>query len=109
MVAIAVFYSVFEDYQRRATWEKISQEQAIQDRAVTEIRKLGGFITRYGGQPKFRVTSVEFIVTGKVINGKAVFNEPKITDEGLVHLKALTGLLTLNLDHTKVPTRDWYI
>ena len=68
---------------------------------MTEIRKLGGF-TRYGGQASFRVTSVEFIATGKVINGKAVINEPKITDEGLVHLKALTGLQTLNLSHTKV-------
>ena len=43
-----------------------------------------------------------FIATGGVINGKAVINKPKITDEGLVHLKAFTRLQTLNLNGTKV-------
>ena len=94
-------YVVYDDYQRRATQEKIAQERAIEDQAVSEIRKLGGY-TRYGGPPEFRVTSVEFIATGKVINGKTVIDELKITDEGLVHLKALTHLQTLNLGSTKV-------
>ena len=46
--------------------------------------------------------SVEFIAIGEVINGKAAIDEPKITDEGLVHLRAFPRLQTLNLGGTKV-------
>lgn len=100
-LTVIVLYLVYGDYHRRATQEKIAQERAMEDQAVSEIRKLGGY-TRSGGPPEFRVTSVEFIATGEVINGKAVIDELKITDDGLVHLKALTHLQTLNLGSTKV-------
>jgi len=100
IAAIAVYF-VFDDYQRRATQEKIAQERAIEEQAVTEIQKLGGFI-KYEGSPKFRVTSVSFIATAEVIDGITSISEPKITDEGLVHLKTLTALRSLNLNHTKI-------
>lgn len=88
-LVVGVLYVVYDGYQRRATQEKIAQERAIEDQAVSEIRKLGGY-TRYGESPEYRVTWVGFIVTGEVI------------DEGLVHLKALTHLQALDLSSTKV-------
>ncbi len=99
MVAIGVHLMV--DYPSRTARKKMAEEQANERRAVAEIQNLGGF-TKYGQPPEFRVISVEFIAIGEVINGKAVIDEPKITDEGLVHLRALPRLQTLNLGGTKV-------
>ena len=42
------------------------------------------------------------MTTATEINGKIVYTKPKITDEGLLHLKALTVLQTLDLTNTKV-------
>ena len=99
MVVIGVHLIV--DYSSRTARKKMAEEQAIERRAVAEIQNLGGFI-KYGQPPEFRVISVEFIAIGEVINGKAVIDEPKITDEGLVHLRAFPRLQTLNLGGTKV-------
>ena len=98
-LAISV-YCIYDTYTRSATRKQIAQERVIEDRAVTEIRKLGG-LTNHGGSP-LRVTSLLFMTTATEINGKIVKTKPKITDEGLLHLKALTVLQTLDLTNTKV-------
>jgi len=99
-IAISVYW-ICDTYTRSATRKQLAQERVIEDRAVTEIRKLGGLINQ-GGPPPFRVTSLLFMTTATEINGKIVYTKPKITDEGLLHLKALTVLQTLDLTNTKV-------
>jgi hypothetical protein len=99
MVAIGVHLIV--DYSSRIARKKTAEERVVERRAVAEIRRLGGF-TNYSPPPEFWVISVEFMATGRLVDGKAVIDAPKITDQGLVHIKALTRLQTLKLDHANV-------
>lgn len=112
LLAVIALHLVYGDYQRQAIREKVEQERAIERRATAEIQKLGGMVN-IEGPPGFRVTSVTFMFTGELTNGKqvfdggpivrqAVYNDTKITDDGLKHLKKLSKLQTLYLVANKV-------
>jgi hypothetical protein len=74
---------------QKATEEKGKTDVGDQEKAVSEIEKLGGkmeFNEKAQGRP---VISVELSGT-------------KVTDAGLEHLKGLTQLQQLHLDGTKI-------
>jgi len=62
---------------------------ALQDAAVTAIKKLGGLVEIDTKSPDRPVTHV-------------MLHGPNVTDSGLEHLKGLTSLKTLTLGGTQV-------
>ena len=104
IIVVAIGVHLIVDYPGRIARKRIAEEQAVERRALAEIRKLGGF-TNYSPPPESWGISVEFIATGEIVDGKAVLKAPKITDQGMVHIKALTRLQTLKLDHANVTDR----
>ncbi len=62
---------------------------ALQDAAIAAIRKLGGRVTIDTKSPDRPVTHVDL-------------HNTQVTDAGLVHLKGLTRLQTLNLYRSQV-------
>ena len=66
-----------------------AEPNAEQARAITEIKKLGGKVTVDKSSPGEPVISVDL--------QNRPFIGPRVTDAGLVHLKGLTTLRTLNL------------
>ncbi len=62
---------------------------ASQDAAIAAIKKLGGRVTIDTKSPDRPVTGV-------------ILQAPNVTDAGLVHLKGLTSLQSLNLTYTQV-------
>jgi len=96
-VIIAVVGSMlYQDHQRRAAWEEVEKQRAIEKQAVTELGKLGGYFN-FDPLPRFRVTAVTFIATGGIVDGEAVINKPTIADDDLKHLTVLTKLEELQL------------
>ena len=69
--------------------EEPSPQHNGQEAAIAEIRKLGGWVTLDVRSPKQPVVTVHLSFT-------------KVTDAGLVHLKGLTNLRSLDLGDTEV-------
>lgn len=87
--------------------------QAEQDRAIAEIKKLGGSVEVDATRPNMPVVAVDLKHT-KVIDAslehlkgltrleRLYLKETQVTDDGIVYVKGLTNIEVLELGRTKV-------
>ena len=99
LLAFSIFL-LYDGYAQRARSNEEAQEKAAEAHACKLLEPLGGKVTHLSDQ--FRITLMAFPSIVETIDGKLVIHKPKITDDGLVHLKKLSHLQTLDLTDTQI-------